>query len=152
MTMTKCQSFGIGLLVAASLVGGCSRRIQRTFEERVFVTGMVTVNGSPLPEGEIVFESSDDIVAGIPPGSSRITEGQYRTSVSFGTKTVRISSRVSDRGSPTRRADPAEEAAPPDYKEAGRFEAAIEKDGPRTFDFDISSAGRSKKAGARPLR
>lgn len=142
----------IGLMLAATLLAGCGRKIQRTFEERVFVTGMVTVNGSPLPDGQIVFESGDDIAAGIPPGSGNIVQGQYRASVSFGTKTVRISSRVPGRRSASAGDEPADQSAPPAYKDEGRFGAAIEKDGPSTFDFEIRSAGGSKKAGSRSLR
>lgn len=127
----------LGFLLAVTLVTGCGRRSQRTFEERVILTGTVTMRGNPLPEGQIVFESSEDVVAGIPPGAGQIIGGKYRASVAFGTKTVRVLSRPPSRKASNSDGVPPDDVPPPEYREEGRFVAVIEQDGPRTFDFDV---------------
>ncbi len=128
------------LLIAAVLIVGCGRGTKRTFEDRNMVEGTVTLDGSPLAEGRILFESPEDAVIGAPPGSGTISQGQYRVSVSMGTKTVRIfAPKVVGEGDEMGIA-PAKETIPALYNRDSVLEATISADGPRTFDFDLSTS------------
>lgn len=130
-----------GLLLFAALVqAGCSRGPKRTFEERNMVEGIVTLDGTPLAEGRILFESPDDAVLGAPPGSGPIKQGRYQVSVSMGTKTVRIFAPQAVSEADDMGVAPTRETLPASYNKYSTLEATISADGPRTFDFDLSTS------------
>ncbi|WP_145342832.1 hypothetical protein [Rosistilla ulvae] len=54
----------------------------------VAVSGTVTIDGSPLPQGKIVLEPSTD--AGERPFAGSINDGKFQIEASPGNKTVRI--------------------------------------------------------------
>lgn len=128
------------LLIAAVLIAGCGRGPKRRFEERNMVEGTVMLDGTPLAEGRILFESPEDAVIGAPPGAGKISQGRYQVSVSLGTKTVRIfAPKVVGEGDEMGIA-PTKETIPALYNRDSILEATISADGPRTFDFDLSAS------------
>jgi hypothetical protein len=128
------------LLCAALLQAGCNRGPKRTFEERNMVEGMVTLDGSPLAKGRILFESPEDAVLGVPPGSGPIKQGRYQVSVSMGTKTVRIFAPQATGEADEMGLTPTKETLPAIYNNDSTLVATISTDGPRTFDFELSSS------------
>lgn len=127
------------LCAAVVLASGCGRSSPVTYEERVMAEGTVTINGEPLAAGEIVFESPDDVINGISPGFGSITEGHYRLSVSLGTKTVRIFAPVAIGKPDDTGLTPTRETLPAIYNVTSELQATITADGPRTFDFDLTT-------------
>jgi len=140
MTSIRCLC---GLLLLSALVqAGCNRGPKRTFEERNMVEGMVTLDGSPLAKGRILFESPEDAVLGVPPGSAPIKQGRYQVSVSMGTKTVRIFAPQKVGEADEMGVTPTKETVPTIYNKDSTLQATISTDGPRTFDFDLSSSAK----------
>src|SRR5262249_13133685 len=83
MTRPTATRTAAGLLVALALApAGCS------FEPKTYpVSGTVTFNGQPIPEGVINFIAEDGAIA---PDSGRIVNGQYTAQVKAGRKKVEV--------------------------------------------------------------
>ena len=127
----------VTLLIACFL--GCGGGGGREFEERHATTGMVTLDGAPLAQGEIVFESPEDIAAGIPPGIGRIENGKYEATVSTGKKVVRISSLLATGEPDEMGIAPTRQLIPAKYNTDSQLEAVITESGDNQFNFDLFS-------------
>ena len=75
----------VGLLAASSTVVmiGCGPSGPRVYE----VTGTATLDGTPIPEGDIVFLPEEKAFG---PDAGKIVDGKYRAEVKGGKKTVQI--------------------------------------------------------------
>ena len=125
----------VTLLIACCLGCGGGREL----EDRHATTGVVTLDGAPLAEGEIIFESPEDFAAGIPPGIGTIENGKYEATVSTGKKVVRISALVvAGEPDPTGLA-PTRQLIPAKYNTDSQLEAVITESGDNVFDFDLLS-------------
>lgn len=69
---------GLGLSLVASFFAGCGER----GPERVPVSGTVTYNGKPLPEGTVRFVPVQ--TSPVPSSGATITEGKYTANASGG--------------------------------------------------------------------
>jgi hypothetical protein len=127
----------VTLLIACIL--GCGGSGKHEVEERYGAKGMVTLDGAPLAQGEIVFESPEDFAAGIPPGIGRIENGKYEATISTGKKVVRISSLV-EAGEPDPTGFvPTRQLLPAKYNTDSQLEAVVTESGDNEFDFDLLS-------------
>lgn len=108
------------------------------------VSGKVTLDGKPLPKGDIVFEAVDPTTSNSYAG--RIENGSYRFESTPGPKRVKISS-IQDVPGEFEELNPGErnpvrrEVLPPTYHEKTTLEATVTADGPNTFDFELTSGG-----------
>ena len=127
----------VTLLTACLL--GCGGGGPREFEERHATTGVVTLDGAPLAKGEIVFESPEDVAAGIPPGIGRIENAKYQATVSTGKKVVRISSLLVTGEPDEMGIAPTRQLIPAKYNTDSQLEAVITESGDNEFDFDLLS-------------
>lgn len=122
-----------GLLAAALLVlASCSEAGPKTYE----VSGKVTWNGQPLPEGSINFAAAD----GAPiEDQGKIIAGEYRLRAKPGKKVIRI---LADRG--TGKIDPVmsqevrEQYIPDRYNTNSILSAEVTADGKNQFDFPLT--------------
>jgi hypothetical protein len=78
MTRRSFAALAAGALLLP-LAAGCG-------ESQADVSGEVLIDGRPLPEGEIIFESTD----GKAPAGAPIKAGRYEVKVAPGPKKVRI--------------------------------------------------------------
>lgn len=102
------------------------------------VSGLVTLDGQPIAEGFITFESVD---ASYPPESAPIKLGQYKALARRGKSIVRIiASRQIGEQDFTAANPPAwEDYIPARYNERSELVAEIEPQGTNEIDFDLRS-------------
>ncbi|MDY0166379.1 MAG: hypothetical protein RBS80_07535 [Thermoguttaceae bacterium] len=140
--MTKRNQFRTTILlaglVAVAMVTGCSRG-----DGRQRVTGRVTLDGQPLPEGAINFRPAPGVSAnssGGPikagrfelPADRGLVPGRYLVTVTAMRETGRM---VEDEQMGT-----IAETAPVVFKEAGSLEATVEAGQRTDFEFTLTTA------------
>ena len=113
-------------LLELVLLLGCSR------PETVEVSGSVTWNGTPIPNGDIVFASIDPHVSA---AAGKISDGAYTFRCKPGNKRVEIRSyRLTGKKTPN--GNPAAEMFIPDrYSLNSELTANVTIDGKNKFDF-----------------
>src|SRR5262249_2024671 len=120
----------VGLILACQ-VTGCQRAT-----EQVEVTGTVTWNGKPLPNGMIVLQPTE---AGQAPAGGKIEDGRFV----LHTKPGKWRGQVEAVGSTAQR-DPqtgapiGEMYIPARYNRETKLEANINRDGDNEFDFALT--------------
>ncbi|MCS7304108.1 MAG: hypothetical protein NZ602_03235 [Thermoguttaceae bacterium] len=125
---------GMGLVVAA----GCGQKGPQTYP----VSGTVTFDGQPIPEGRISFVPEDGKAA---PDSAPIVQGKFQFQVKAGRHRVEI---VADR--PTGKVDPVMGMAPREsyipacYNSQTILRAEVTPQGPNQFTFELKSQGQSR--------
>ncbi len=120
--------------VCALFVCGCEKG-PRYYD----VTGTVTLDGAPLPEGGIIFSPMDSSL-GPEPGT--IKDGKYSLKALEGKKRVEISASKIIPGSKTRGAggEPVpEEYLPMRYNAMSELSADVSPKSDNKFDFDLKS-------------
>ena len=111
---------------------GCSNK-----PKMVSVSGKVTLDGKPLPEGEIIFASP-----GLVPETLPIKDGKYEGKVQVGNKRVEI---AAYRDGPrqfmgTQDMGPSRENyIPARYNVNSTLKAEVSDSGPKEFDFAVTS-------------
>jgi len=112
---------------------GCGKKVEppKTAE----VKGKVTLDGTPLASGKIVFDGG----AGVPAAELDIKDGVYSGQVQIGTKTVRISSykTVPQKG-PMKDQTMQENVLPAKYNTASKETREVKEGGPNEFDFALT--------------
>ena len=116
------------------------------------VTGRVTLDGTPLADGEVTFEAADGRDRSY---YGRIEAGEFSFESTVGLKRVRISQleRVDDPdgvpgtpGDPVGPENPAfrmEERIPARYNVQSELEVEVTQGGPNEFTFDLTSDASS---------
>lgn len=135
----------IMLLAACWLaVAGCGG----SGPQRYAVSGTITFDGKPLPDGEIIFFPTDDVPQ---PDAGKIADGKYAVLSLPGKKRVEIRA---DRPSATKTIAtggetgkvtwiPAREVyIPAQYNTRSKLSIEVLPAGPREFDFQLYSDGR----------
>lgn len=126
--------FAPGLAAAALVLAaaGCGG------EAPARVTGSVTIDGRPLPEGEIVFEAADGKKT---PAAAPIRNGKYEILVLPGPKKVLITaSRPTAKPDPVMGAAAREHAVSLDYSERSKLTADVKPGGQDGVDFQVKAA------------
>ncbi|QDU74459.1 hypothetical protein Pan97_14670 [Bremerella volcania] len=124
--------------LAACLFAGCDQGPAREPNPRYAVTGTVTLDGQPLTEGEIIFESAEDAAAGIPPAIGKIENGKYEVKAAPGTKKVSISVKVPDGPADVTGLQPTKETIPAKYNAKTTLTSDV-TEGKNTADFALES-------------
>jgi len=101
------------------------------------VTGTVTLNGTPIAKGTILFESADDLAKGLPPGSAEIVDGKYSLNSSVGTKKVKIEAPEATGPKDETGVVPTKETVPAKYNVDTELSANVTEAGPNEFNFDL---------------
>lgn len=101
------------------------------------VSGTVMLDGTPIKQGTIVFESPQDIAEGIS-GSAEIVDGKYHTTTTTGKKTVRISASVPEGSPDATGVQPMRETVPAKFNTNSKLSEEV-KAGENTIDFDLKS-------------
>jgi hypothetical protein len=121
--------------VAAALlaVAGCDST-PKTYP----VTGTVTLDGQPIPDGDIIFLPADTAVA---PEPGKIVGGRYTLNARVGVKKVSISaSKIIPGGARGGGNEPVpEEYVPERYNDLTELTAEVVPDGTNTFDFRLTT-------------
>jgi hypothetical protein len=118
-------------LFAAALLG-CGPSKPETYP----VSGTVTWNGQPLPEGSIRFEPED--AKGLPPDPGQIKDGKYQLQARPGKKRVQIyATRESGKIDPIMGAAPREQYIPAKYNDKTELRAEVTPDGKNEFPFAL---------------
>jgi hypothetical protein len=127
MTLRTCY-----ILLVVVLTGCSQRRVDEpTFE----VSGTVTFDGAPLPDGFINFES--DPPDGQPVGSAQIVKGSYATRARAGNKKVTITSNRATGEKDSGGFDITVNWLPAKYNSSSELTADIKADGPNRIDFPL---------------
>jgi hypothetical protein len=128
--------FGCCLLVVV-LLPGCSTG-PRTYK----VSGTVTFDGKPLPDGDILFISLDKATG---PVAAKIRDGRFELKAREGKKRVEVSAARILPGSKVRGAggEPvAEEYLPESYNNKSTLTAAVAARDDNNFEFKLDSKGQ----------
>jgi hypothetical protein len=111
---------------------GCSRvREEPTYD----VSGTVTIDGAPLADGFINFES--ETPDGQPPGSAQITKGNYAAKSRAGKKKVTITSNKPTGEKDSGGFDITANWLPAKYNSSTTLKAEITATGPNKIDFAL---------------
>lgn len=123
--LLACAVFGL-------LLAGCGPSGPETFP----VSGTVTWNGQPLPEGTILFAPADE--KGVP-DVGQIVQGQYRLRAKPGKKKVQIfAERETGKIDPVMGAVPRESYIPARYNSQTTLTAEVTAGGKNEFTFDLT--------------
>lgn len=115
-------------IVALVWLAGCSR------SETVEVSGSITWEGAPMPQGDIVFQSLDPHV---PAAAGKIRDGAYAFRCKPGEKRVEIQSfRLSGKLTPQGRPI-GEMYVPQRFNSESNLKATVTSDGSNKFDFAL---------------
>lgn len=127
-------SFALLLVLLVSFgAAGCS---DDGFAE---VSGSVTLDGAPLPEGEILFIAPDN---GSAPTAGKITNGRFTVRASYGTKKVQINA-TRDTGRKEIDGWPIRESIiPEEYNSRTGLTADVQSGGRNEFTFDLKMKTR----------
>lgn len=119
-------------LGAALVLSGCNEPKVHT------VTGTVTFDGQPVPDGDIIFLPAD---SGAAPEPAKIVSGQYTLRARSGVKKVSISaSKIFPGGARGGANEPVpEEYIPERYNSRTELTADVKSDGANAFDFRLTS-------------
>ena len=125
----------LALLLAILLAAGCgSDEVQR-----YPVSGTVTFDGQPVPDGHIIFASPGGETT---PDAGPIVDGQYAFDVQSGAKRVEIQASREVPGAPVDPAmgmAPRQEYIPPRYNTQSTLRAEVKPDGENEFNFELKS-------------
>ncbi|TWT66246.1 hypothetical protein Pla123a_47700 [Posidoniimonas polymericola] len=125
---------GVVLAHILAAACGCSQG-----PETVTVTGSVTLDGSPLDDARIEFDSGD----GAPPESLVVTSGAFSGNVVVGTKTVRFfalrPSKPNPMLSPTDVQNPFENILPDRYGYDSAITIDLSVDDPTNLSYELES-------------
>jgi hypothetical protein len=122
--------FSVCLLVAAS---GCDSGLALSP-----VSGTVTLDGAPLPDGDIIFTPVD---AKMGPEAGKIKDGKYELKSQQGKMKVQITASKILPGAPkgAMGEDVATQYIPTKYNDQSTLTAVVTAGGPNTFDFPLES-------------
>ena len=120
-----------GLVLSALVLGGCGPSGPETYP----VSGTVTWNGQPLPEGHIVFSSEDGSVA---PAAGKISDGKFAFRAQAGQKRVEIhADREAGPIDPFMGTVPRKPYIPPRYNSETILTAEVIPTGKNEFTFEL---------------
>ncbi|MBA2114811.1 hypothetical protein [Bremerella alba] len=123
----------VGLLMAMAV--GCTAAKEEGVA-RHELSGSVTLDGKPLAEGRISFDSPEDASQGIPPTSGEIKDGKYSVKTTTGTKTVRISHRVESGRDEITKEPIMTESIPAKFNKKSDLTTTV-SDGKNIADFEL---------------
>lgn len=124
--------FGASLL-AVFLLAGCDGDPSRQ------VTGTVTFDGKPVPDGQIIFVDAAGKQA---PDAGKITDGKFAFKVTPGSKKVQVQASRMEKLSPGKKGAMGETEAPVSYIPARydadtKLTAEVTDKGPNEFEFKL---------------
>jgi len=120
------SAYGMAVLLAA----GCSR------SEFVTVTGVVTWNGAPLTDGEVIFIAEDKR---IPPAAGKLTDGTFEFLSKPGKMRVEIQAvRKTGKLHPIHGFELTELFIPTRYNSETALTAEVAADGDNHFTFNLT--------------
>jgi hypothetical protein len=125
----------LNLGLTALLLAGCSSSGPPTYD----VSGAVTWNGNPLPQGDILFVPLDG--NGVP-DAGKIVDGKYGLRVKAGRKKVEIHASREGKFDPVEKARAREAFIPKWYNANSILKAEVKPDGENRFDFPLSESTR----------
>ncbi|MCE9560957.1 MAG: hypothetical protein K8U57_02775 [Planctomycetes bacterium] len=101
------------------------------------VSGTVNIDGKPLAEGQIIFESADGSKA---PAAGTIKAGQYSLKTAPGVKKVKITAtRPGKKVDPMMGAAPQEALIGPDYNSATKLTAEVKPGKNADVNFEVKA-------------
>lgn len=128
--MTRCFAAAV-VAAGLALLAGCGG------ESEADVSGTVLIDGTPVPEGEIIFEAADGSKT---PGAGPIKDGKYAVRVLPGPKKVRINA-----SRPPKKRDPVlgdaarEQMLGPEYNMSTKLTADIKPGRNEGVDFQVKA-------------
>jgi hypothetical protein len=132
--MTSLPRWGWHLTILAGLwTAGCSQQPRLHV-----VSGSVTFDGQPIPEGDILFITPDGTRG---PDPAKVASGKYELKTTAGKKRVEISaSRIRPGGARGAGGEPVpEEYVPARYNTQSELTAEVQAAGKNIFDFELKS-------------
>jgi len=118
------------LAIALIALLGCSREAP-TYR----VTGSVTWNGEPIPNGVINFIAADDAVA---PDTAKIVAGRYDARVKAGRKKIEIYADREKKLNTVMNQGEREAYIPPKFNALSTITREVQPKGENQFDFSLS--------------
>ncbi len=120
-------------VLSACLLCGCGGKPPGP--EKFTVTGAVTLDGQPVADGNISFDSADG-----KSGAGAIKNGRYTAEVPAGKKTVRIHAPKATGQKGQYGEDVVEELIPRQYNADSKESIEVKSAGENKFDFKLVSA------------
>jgi hypothetical protein len=116
---------------------GCGGDDVANLPDTVTVKGPVTLDGKPLPAGEIIFDSDADVEKSST-AAGEIKDGKYTLEVTVGKKEVKvISMKKGEKDETGLRLE--ENTIPAKYNEETTLTAEVTQDGKNEFPFKLES-------------
>ncbi len=127
-------------LISLTLLVGCGGGGDPAKTPTAAVKGKVTLDGTPLPKGKIVFDSTE---AGKPASEIEVKNGTYEGTAAVGSRTVRILA-MRPAKPPAGMSGPGydnmeENYLPAKYNTASKDVREVKAGGPNEFDFTVTS-------------
>jgi hypothetical protein len=134
--MLKYLTLAAALLTCLGNLG-CGGDDVANLPDTVTVKGTVTLDGKPLPAGEIIFDSDADRENSLT-AAGEIKDGKYTLEVTVGKKEVRvISMKKGEKDETGARLE--ENTIPAKYNEETTLTAEVTRDGKNEFPFKLES-------------
>ncbi|MEQ9407248.1 MAG: hypothetical protein RIK87_05955 [Fuerstiella sp.] len=126
----------VTLVLTASVMTGCGG--DPAGPEKFTVSGQVSLNGEPLPDGDVIFRSADGGHA----YAGKIQQGSFSFEAEAGSKQVEIKSYRPVPGK-TREDNPGEivqvteQVVPAKYNDKSELTVSVEAGGDNAFTFEL---------------
>jgi hypothetical protein len=131
MRRVRC-ALSVVAVLAASLLLGCGASGPKVYP----VSGTVTLDGKPLPDGVIYFKTLQTGTLETFP----VKDGEFKGQAQEGDRRVEISAyRTTIQGAAGMKGEVKENLIPPRYNVDSTLTAAVTRDGPNTFKFEVAS-------------
>ncbi|WDI42735.1 hypothetical protein [Bremerella sp. P1] len=129
--------FSVALLLMGIVSLGCNG--QRPVPKSYPVQGEVTLDGKPMPSGEVVFVS---VAEGIR-DTVKVADGKFAAEVLAGDRKIEIRSYVAQEGNTKMYGADAEPSyvnvIPKKYNEESEITATVKESDDNSFSFDVTS-------------
>ncbi|MCA9037234.1 MAG: hypothetical protein KDA91_18990 [Planctomycetaceae bacterium] len=133
--------FRIAVLSCLACSVGCSG--DDSGPPTVSVSGMITLDGTPVPEGEIIFRSADG--GGGRADAAQIKDGKFSMESTLGNKKVEIRALRPVAGASTTTLETGEvggeveQYIPEQYNDKSTLNAEVSESGEKDFKFELTS-------------
>lgn len=132
MTRRLPYALAVVAFLAAAPLLGCGASGPKVYP----VSGTVTLDRKPLADGVIYFKTLQTGTLETFP----VKDGEFKGDAQEGDRRVEISAyRTTIQGSGAMKGEVKENLIPPRYNVDSKLTAAVTRDGPNTFKFDLAS-------------
>jgi hypothetical protein len=134
MFQPRLRAAGAALFLSLSALAGCGQSTKAP--QLAPVSGTVTVDGKPLPEGTVYFKTTQTGAIDTLP----VKDGKFEGKAEVGERRVEISAfEVKVVGTGAMKGEVKENRIPAQYNTDSKLTATVKAEGPNAFEFKVTS-------------